>query len=261
MLVERRLRGAGQTVPVAEPWEWAATRRAEFDADAVAYDTYRPRYPEALFDAIVQAVGRADATAVEVGAGTGIATEPLVRRGLRVVAIEPAPGMARIARPKLGDRGQVVVSTFEEWEPDGHVDLVTAFSSWHWVNPADAVPKVASLLQPGGVLALTWTEVVQFGEEPFDSRSGYDSRRIPLAEAIEPVLQPLDAHGSFAERIVLRFRFERILDADTFVAESRTYPGPHSDRHDTEIHSLITRDFGGAVTKIEDAVLHLFSRT
>jgi tRNA A58 N-methylase Trm61 len=41
------------------------------------------------------------AKAIEVGAGTGIATEPLVRRGLAVTAIEPAAEMAAIAKSKL----------------------------------------------------------------------------------------------------------------------------------------------------------------
>lgn len=58
----------------------------------------------------------------------------------------------------------------------------------------------------------------------------------------------------------MRFRFDRVLDADTFVALTRTYGGPQSESHDAEIRSLIVRDFGGAVVKVEDAVLHLFSR-
>lgn len=51
-----------------------------------------------------------------------------------------------------------------------------------------------------------------------------------------------------------------MLDADRFVAESRTYPGPHSESRDAEIRSVIKSDFGGTITKVEDAVLHLFTR-
>lgn len=252
---------AGQTALMAEPWRWAATRRDEFDAEAVAYDKYRPRYPEELFDAVVRALGRSDATVLEIGAGTGIASEPLARRGLNVIAIEPAPAMATIARSKLGNRGQVIDSSFEDASLPAPVDGIAAFSSWHWVNPAVGVAKVASLLRPGGALALTWTEVQQWGAEPFDRLSGYEDTRMALASAIEPCLRPIDDHGGFSEREVLRFRFERALDADTFVALARTYPGPHSDAHDKKIRSLINDDFGGTVIKVEDAVLHLFTRT
>ena len=233
-----------------QPWRRASTRRDEFDAEAAAYDTFRPRYPENLFDAVLDAVGGAGATAVEIGAGTGLATEPLVRRGLRVTAIEPAPAMAAIAKEKLDGRFELVVTTFEEWDPRAPVDLVAAFTSWHWIEPAVGVPKVASLLRPGGVLALVWTEVIQFGEPPFDELSGYDTRRVALSE-LEPVLRPVDVHGAFGPRVVSRFRFERVLDADTFTAEHRTYPGPHSEANDEKVRTLITGRFGGTVTKVE----------
>jgi trans-aconitate methyltransferase len=115
---------------MTETWKWSAARRAEFDAEAVAYDTYRPRYPEQVFDTIIVTLGTTDATVVEIGAGTGIASEPLARRGLRVIANEPTIAMAEIAAAKLGADGEVVVSTFEDWQPTRPVDLVAAFTSW-----------------------------------------------------------------------------------------------------------------------------------
>lgn len=241
------------------PWKRASKRREEFDAEAAAYDTFRPRSPEGLFDAIVKAVGRTGAMAVEIGAGTGIATDPLVRRGLRVTAIEPATAMAEIAKEKLDGRFELVTTTFEEWVPRAPVDLVAAFTSWHWIDPAVSVPKAASMLRQGGVLALVWTEVIQFGEAPFDELSGYDARRRPFSE-LERVLRPVELHGAFGRREVSRFRFQRLLNADTFTAEHRTYPGPHSDASDQKVRTVINERFGGAVTKIEDAVLHLFRR-
>ncbi len=49
----------------------------------------------------------------------------------------------------------VEVSTFEAWEPAGRrFDVVTAAPSWHWVEPAIGVPKAASVLRPGGRLAI-----------------------------------------------------------------------------------------------------------
>lgn len=242
-----------------EPWERAALRREEFEAQAAEYDRHRPRYPEPLFDAVVAAVGVANEDAIDVGAGTGIATEPLVRRGLRVVAIEPAPAMAAVARSKIRSRGEVVVSTFEEWEPIGPVDLLTAFTSWHWIKPDLGAAKAAFLLPAGGVVALVWMQVIQFGQEPFDTVSGFGDRIQPI-EALEPHLRAFENHGAFTEREVMRFPFARDLNADDFIALTRTYPGALDEVHEAEIRSLINNDFEGAITKIEDAVLHLFHR-
>lgn len=252
-------------MPPVEPWKWAAARRSEFDAGALAYDRYRPRYPEGLFDALTASLGAgvgAGAVAVDIGAGTGIASEPLARRGVRVIAIEPAPSMAAIAQAKLGALGgEVAVSTFEDWEPSiQSVDLVCGFNSWHWVDPAVGVDKVASLLSSGGSFALVWTEVQQFGEEPFDTLSGLSAYRVPHADAIEPLLRPIDSRPAFGGRTVTRFRFERVLDADTFIAETRTYPGPHSEERDRMFRTLIEERFAGSITKVEDAVLYLYER-
>jgi SAM-dependent methyltransferase len=36
------------------------------------------------------------------------------------------------------------------------VDAVVASSAWHWMDPKSAVPEVARVLRPGGVLGLVW---------------------------------------------------------------------------------------------------------
>jgi SAM-dependent methyltransferase len=243
-----------------EPWLGAATRQAELDAIAVAYDTYRPRYPEPLFDTLTDIIGANSATVAEIGAGTGIATEPLIRRGFQVIAIEPAPAMAALLQTRLGSSVEVENVTFEDWKPTAPVDVIAAFTSWHWINPEAGVAKIASLLRPGGTVALTWFEVIQYGQDPFEPLSGYDKLHQPLAQAIEPSLKPFDRHGSFSERTIHRFRFERELDADTFIAESRTYPGPHTEERATAIRELIDRELGGTISSVQDAVLHVFTR-
>ena len=116
---------------------------------------------------------------IEIGAGTGIATEPLVRRGVSVIAIEPSPEMAALST----GQAQVVVARsslgrFEDYCSAGcSSSWLLAFNAWHWLNPEIAVDRVEELLAPGGSLALVWTEVVSWGEEPFEERmaqiSGY----------------------------------------------------------------------------------------
>ena len=48
------------------------------------------------------------AVVLDVGAGTGAITDPLVRRGARVVAIEVHPGRARLLRQRFGSAIVVV---------------------------------------------------------------------------------------------------------------------------------------------------------
>ncbi|MFT4081350.1 MAG: methyltransferase domain-containing protein [Nocardioides sp.] len=78
------------------------TRRARsFERAADDYERWRPEFPSRLFDDIRHAAGaRLDGRVLDVGAGTGRATLPLVRRGARVEVVEPSREMLEV----LGDR-------------------------------------------------------------------------------------------------------------------------------------------------------------
>ncbi len=81
-----------------------------FDSIAERYHQVRPRYPDELWGALFDTVGlRAGARVLEFGAGTGISTEELVRRGFYVIALEPGEAMAAMIQRRLGDTGRVEV--------------------------------------------------------------------------------------------------------------------------------------------------------
>ncbi|MEU9174940.1 methyltransferase domain-containing protein [Streptomyces sp. NPDC048420] len=134
------------------------TRAHSFNAAAAQYAANRPSYPPALFDAIEELAGRplTGARVADVGAGTGIATALLHARGTEVVAVEPGDGMAdqfRLAHPAIpivrGDGNDLPLLA-------DSVDFVTYAQSWHWTDPARAVPEALRVLRPGGALALWW---------------------------------------------------------------------------------------------------------
>jgi hypothetical protein len=73
-------------------------------------------------------------------------------------------------------------------------------------------------------------------------------------------LEPARADGRFGQFEVRRHRFERTMDAHTFVVVTRTYGGPHSDERDKAPIRLIDRELGGTITK-RTRVLYLCHRT
>lgn len=135
-------------------------QRLVFGEVAQQYHRLRPGYPAALFDALQSYAGlRPGSRVLEIGAGTGKATAPMLGRGWRVVALEPDPQMARVALATVGGLGEVELleSTFEAWsEPPDHFATVFAAQSWHWVDPALRFAKAHRVLRPGGALALVW---------------------------------------------------------------------------------------------------------
>jgi SAM-dependent methyltransferase len=147
-------------------------QRFTFNAVADLYDAARPSYPDQLFDDVVEEARLArGARILEVGSGTGKATEGFARRGFAILAIEPGAQMIAAARKALGQFGNVsfVETTFEKWEPDGGpFGVVAAAQSWHWIDPTVSFAKAAKVLGPNGVLAV-FGNVTMDLPEPFES--------------------------------------------------------------------------------------------
>jgi SAM-dependent methyltransferase len=134
-------------------------RQAEtFDQVAELYDAARPSYPKALFQTLARTVGLAPGDPVlEVGCGTGLATQGLLDLGLAVTALDPGENLIRQAKLRFGDAHDLVfvTSAFETWDaPVGAFRLVASAQAWHWIPPEASFPKAAAALAPGGVLAV-----------------------------------------------------------------------------------------------------------
>ena len=133
-------------------------RGATFDEVAEIYDRTRPGYSEALIEDVLAFAGlSARARILDVGCGTGQATVPFAERGYAIVALEPGPNLARIARKNLArfENVEVVQASFEDWtlEPKAF-DLVISAQAFHWVDPDVRFVKAASALRGGGTLAI-----------------------------------------------------------------------------------------------------------
>jgi len=129
-----------------------------FDDVAEEYDRERRGYPDELIDAACRAAGLgAGDRVLEVGCGTGLLTAPLLARGLAVDAVDPGANMIRLARRRVGEGAAVRFhhARFEEVALPG-VPFAAVFSAtaFHWIEPEVGWARAASLLAPGGMLAL-----------------------------------------------------------------------------------------------------------
>lgn len=160
-------------------------RRSLFSSHAAAYGDGRPGYPSQLFDHLRTAC-KLDARSrvLEIGAGAGQATGPLLDTGAEVLAIEVGEEFAQLLRSKFAsDRLEVKVGEFEtvDVEP-GSFDLVAAATSFHWIEPERGLKRVADLLRPNGFVALWWTH---FGDP---------ERPDPFRDAVQPLLEQHAPH-------------------------------------------------------------------
>lgn len=176
-----------------------------------------------------------------------------------MVGVEPAPKMAALAKAKFADRAAFHICRLEDVELDGHFDAVVAFNAWHWVDPTIGLEVAAQLLDPGGALAVVWTDVVQWGQDPFEEVL---ATRLGIAwpKTVAQVSTSFDSvlgHARFDDVGTRRHRFTRTMDAPTFLAVSHTYGGNHLPEVDQVLTEIIDGCLGGEITKVEEAVLHV----
>lgn len=147
--------------------------RTTFNEDADRYNQFRPHYPPELFEKLIHDTQLPpDARLLEIGPGTGQATEPLAKEGYKITAVELGVELANKARQVLAHYANVEVITgaFEDVQlPNNSFDLIYSATAFHWVKPEVKFTKTSALLKPGGHLAIIHTEHVsdEAGDEFF----------------------------------------------------------------------------------------------
>jgi SAM-dependent methyltransferase len=129
--------------------------------DRVAdYVRYRPNYPAELLAALEQHAGLTSASIVaDIGAGTGISSELLLRSACTVWAVEPNDAMRQAAVAWLGERPgfHTTAGTAEATDlPDQSIDLVAAGQAAHWFNAPAARSEFLRITRPPHRVALFW---------------------------------------------------------------------------------------------------------
>ena len=123
-----------------------------FGGAADLYDRYRPGYPDALYELILErAKGRG--LAVDLGAGTGKALPPLLGTFAKILAVEPDPNMAALIPP--APTLTVAKTTAEAVPlPARGVDLFTCGTAFHWFDGPRVLSRLAEAAAPGALLAV-----------------------------------------------------------------------------------------------------------
>jgi len=154
-------RGPAPRTPAQQPSDPAlhARRASSFGAEAAAYAEHRPDYPqEGVRWALEPALSAPDAAldVLDLGAGTGKLTAVLTGLGHRVTAVEPDPAMLAELRVRVPGVRALPGGAEDIPLPDASVDAVLVGQAFHWFDQEKALPEIARVLRPGGVLAGLW---------------------------------------------------------------------------------------------------------
>jgi len=200
---------------------WELSNRKIFDEIVMSYEKVRWEYPDGLFADIIQYSGPGRGKkALEIGAGTGKATTPILDAGYVVTAVEMGKNMSEFLLEKFKDYGNfsVITSTFEDVSlDDTDYDLIYAASSFHWVDAEIGCPKVFGLLKKGGVFALFRNNPVPaIGEELYEDLqtvyekyyySYYVTKERPSKKSRDDFMKPSEIRRRFGFDCLERYGF------------------------------------------------------
>lgn len=199
--------------------DWRARRANSFGAAAPAYAEHRPDYPAAAVRWALEPLGEGPHRVLDLAAGTGKLTGVVLAEGHQVTAVEPDEEMLtelvrrhRNVRALPGSAERVPL-------PDDTVDAVLVGQAFHWFDAARALPEIARVLRPGGVLAALWNgddhtvpwvaEFHRVGRSDADDRTSYGDW--------------MPAHELFGETAERVFAHSQRRTAESLVATVNTH--------------------------------------
>ena len=205
--------------------------RRVFDMIPEEFDRFRPRYSEELFAFMNDRAGIGPGKRVlEIGPGTGQATDPVLRTGCEYHAIELGEHLCRKMKEKYGTlpNFNIVNDDFITHDfGDMKFDMIYSAATIQWIPEEIAFAKTFKLLKPGGTLAMMLTT------------SEYRSDNEPLFEKIQKLYDKYYkpdipyTHGKFSYNAAPKygysdvkkyeFKGQRVFNSDEYVEFSGTH--------------------------------------
>jgi ubiquinone/menaquinone biosynthesis C-methylase UbiE len=192
-----------------------------FSDKAENYTKYRPNYPDAVIDKILENL-TLPIIAADIGAGTGIAARQLASRDIKVIAIEPNSAMREAAEKhqnvewKNGSAEETNLS-------DTSVDLITCFQAFHWFNPQPTLTEFRRILKPQGRLAIVFQDINR--EDEFTkaygeivSKAANNRPPTDFSSKIEPLRTSLD----FQYIDCYKFPYKQQLDLSNLIGLAKS---------------------------------------
>ena len=137
--------------------EYRQTHGSSFGTAAAAYAEHRPGYADAAVRWALSPAGtRKPLRVLDLAAGTGKLTATLVRLGAEVTAVEPDPAMLAEFQREFGSVRSLPGTAEDIPLPSASFDAVLVGQAMHWFDLDRAIPEIARVLTPSGVLGALW---------------------------------------------------------------------------------------------------------
>jgi SAM-dependent methyltransferase len=203
-----------------------------FDSIPEQFDKWRIHYSVELFAHIIAKANIGRGTKVlELGPGTGQATDPILDTGCDYTAIELGKNFAEVLRKKYGERGnyKLINDDFITHDFGGEkFDFIYSAATIQWIPEEVAFGKTFELLKSGGMLAMIYLHGDYETPDPAlfaDIQKVYDAYFKPTKNYKGGFVYDNAVNYGFTELETKNFKGRREYTADEYIQ----YIGTHSD--------------------------------
>lgn len=252
-------------------------RKYTFDKVAEEYDRIRPKYPTEVFKDIIEYSNlKQDGNILEIGCGTGQATEGFVNLGYtNITAVELGEDLCKIAADKFKHYKNINIlhSDFEGWkeETGQKFDLAISATAFHWIQQDIGYKKTAELLNESGSIGFFWTHHVPGIGEIFTEISEAYQKYAPhldynnsnqVEELIDGRIKSINTTGLFKDLVVKRYEWVDKYSSEDYIALFNTNSAHQvldADIKDKLFNSIreIINKHGDQILKPQFVVLYL----
>jgi len=148
-----------------------------FDQLAAEYDAYRSGYSRTLYDVLEEYGFKAGSSVLDVACGTGMASEPLLKRGLKVTGVDVSEAMLERARIRLKEAKLVTGNAEDLPFKDGSFDAVVCAQAIHWMDHPKALAEMSRVVVPKGGRVAIWVKKM-VTDEPLRALRAQASRSV-----------------------------------------------------------------------------------
>jgi ubiquinone/menaquinone biosynthesis C-methylase UbiE len=155
-----------------------------YDDLAANYDRFRSPAPAELYEVLYQFGIGSGSRVLDVGIGTGLASEPLAQAGAAITGIDPSIAMltrarARLPNARLGP-GRAEALPFEP----ASFDAAIGADVFHLLDQPAALAQLLRVVRKGGTVAIWWPSIST--EADVLGHRGAATRDLGLAPVVDP---------------------------------------------------------------------------
>ena len=244
--------------------------RKIFDTIPDLFDKYRPHYCEELFSSLIEYARICPGKSVlELGPGTGQATDPVLNTECDYTAIELGENLTEKMKCKYGNiqNFSIINDDFITYDfGNRKFDLIYSAATIQWIPEEIAFSKTFDLLKPGGTLAMMLTKSDYKTQNP----ELYDKIQHVYAEHFKPSVEYPYRNFQYANASKYgyidfekqEFYVKREFTADEYVSFCGTHcdhiviPEPHKSKFFQGLKNTVLEN-GNKVIFLDTYVLYL----